>query len=235
MLEHESDMALAGAAGERVFAVERNLAGIRPVEPGDDPQQRGLARARRPEQRQQFAVGDLQIDAVERGERAELLHDILDFNRHAECCPSSRCRSRMVFATSVISASIASKRGDRERRHELIFVVENLDQQRHGVGLAANMSRHHRHRAEFAHRPRIAQQHAIQHAPFDIGQGDAEEGLQARRAERDRGLLLLRALLLHQRNQRARDERKRHEDGRKRDAGHREQHMDIVACSHGPQ
>ena len=66
MLEHESDMALAGAAGERIFAVERNLAGIRPVEPRDDPQQRGLARARRPQQRQQFAVGDLQVDAVER-------------------------------------------------------------------------------------------------------------------------------------------------------------------------
>ena len=84
VLEHESDMALAGAVGERVLAVERNLAGIGPVQPGDDPQQRGLARARRPEQRQQLAVGDLEIDVVERGKRAELLHDVPDFNRHAE-------------------------------------------------------------------------------------------------------------------------------------------------------
>ena len=33
MLEHESDTALAGAAGERVFAIERHLAG--------DPASRG--------------------------------------------------------------------------------------------------------------------------------------------------------------------------------------------------
>ena len=108
MLEHEADMALAGAARQRVLAVERHLAGIRPVEAGDDPQQRGLARAGRPEQRQQFALGDLEVDIVERCERAEFLDDVLDFNGHAGCCPSSRCRSRMVFATSVISASIAS-------------------------------------------------------------------------------------------------------------------------------
>ena len=62
MLEHESDLTFAGAARERVFAVERDLAGIRPVEPGDNPQQRSLARARRPEQRQQFAVRGLQVD-----------------------------------------------------------------------------------------------------------------------------------------------------------------------------
>src|SRR3978361_642984 len=38
------------------------------------------------------------------------------------------------------------QRGDRERRYELIFIVENFDQQRHGVGLAANVSRDHRNR-----------------------------------------------------------------------------------------
>src|SRR3981189_2429375 len=73
------------------------------------------------------------------------------------------------------------------------------------------MPRDYRYRAEFAHRPRVAEQHAVQHAPFDIRQGDAEEGLQARRAQRDRSLLLLRALFLHQRYQRTRDERKRPE------------------------
>src|SRR5450631_3437693 len=75
---------------------------------------------------------------------------------------------------------------DRERRYELVFIVENFNQQRHGVGLAANVAGYHRDRAELAHRPRITQQHAVQHTPFDIRQRDAEEGLQARRAERDR-------------------------------------------------
>src|ERR1700687_5583326 len=31
----------------------------------------------------------------------------------------------------------------RKRRHELVFVVEDLDMQRHGVGLAAHMARDH--------------------------------------------------------------------------------------------
>src|SRR6202022_3708057 len=37
------------------------------------------------------------------------------------------------------------KRCDRERRHELIFIVEDFNQQRQGVGLAANVSRNHHH------------------------------------------------------------------------------------------
>src|SRR5437868_2530589 len=60
------------------------------------------------------------------------------------------------------------QRGDRKRRHKLIFIIEDFNEQRHGVGLAADVSRYHRNRAEFAHRPRVAQQHAIQHAPFDV-------------------------------------------------------------------
>src|SRR3954451_10914562 len=54
------------------------------------------------------------------------------------------------------------QRGNRKRRHELILIVEDLDQQRHGVGLAADMARHDRHRAEFPHGARVAQQYAIQ-------------------------------------------------------------------------
>src|SRR4051812_28005952 len=58
------------------------------------------------------------------------------------------------------------QRGNRKRRYELVFVVENLDQQRHGVGLAADVARHHGHRAELAHRTGVAQQHAVEQAPF---------------------------------------------------------------------
>ena len=62
---------------------------------------------------------------------------------------------RMVFATSVINASIASSDAIANDGYELILIVENFNQQRHGVGLAANMARHHRYRAELAHRPRV--------------------------------------------------------------------------------
>src|SRR6185295_12057843 len=67
------------------------------------------------------------------------------------------------------------QRGNRKRRHELILIIEDLDQQRHGVGFAADMAGHHRYRAELAHGAGVAQQHTIQQAPFDIGQSDAEE------------------------------------------------------------
>ena len=113
VLEHEADVALAGAVAQRILAVDPHFAGIRPVEAGDDPQQRGLARTGRTEQRQQFALADLQVDIVERGERAELLDDVPDFNGHVVSSPagfvaSSRRRSSTVFTTSVIRASIAS-------------------------------------------------------------------------------------------------------------------------------
>jgi len=42
-----------------------------------------LARSGRPEQRQQLAIGDLQVDVVERGERAEGFGEMPDFNAHA--------------------------------------------------------------------------------------------------------------------------------------------------------
>jgi hypothetical protein len=45
------------------------------LEPGEDAQRRRLARARRPEQREELARPDLEVDAVQRGERAVALDD----------------------------------------------------------------------------------------------------------------------------------------------------------------
>ena len=57
----------------------------------------------------------------------------------------------------------------------------------------------------------------------------------ARCAERDRRLLLLRALLLHQRDQFARHERKRHEDRRQHNARHREHNLDVMRLQPRPE
>ena len=119
------------------------------------------------------------------------------------------------------------QRGDREGGDEIILVVEDLDVQRHRVGLAADMARDDRHRAELAHRPRVAQQHAVEQTPADVGQGHAPEGLPARRAERQRRLLVVAALLGHQRDQLARDEGEGDEDRREHDAGHREDDLEV--------
>src|SRR3546814_4319125 len=85
------------------------------------------------------------------------------------------------------------QRRDREGGDEIIFIVEDLDMQRHRVGLSAQMAGNDRHRAELPHRARIAEQYAIEQPPADIGQGDAPKGLEARGAERQRRLLVLRS------------------------------------------
>ena len=83
MLEDETDLALAHADGARVLAVEQHLAGVRRLQPGDDAQQRGLARARQTQQRDQLAGLDVQVDIVERNEVAEPLADVFELDAHA--------------------------------------------------------------------------------------------------------------------------------------------------------
>ena len=80
------------------------------------------------------------------------------------------------------------------------------------------MPRDHRHRAEFAHRARITQNHAVEQTPLYIRQGHIPKRLPTIRAEHNRGFLLLFALRLHQWNQLARDKRKGHKHRRQHDA-----------------
>ena len=101
--------------------------------------------------------------------------------------------------------------------------------QRHGVGQAAYVARHHRHRAEFTHGAGVAQEHAVEQAPFDVGQGHIPEGLPAISAEREGCLLIAIALFLHQRDQFAGDEREGDEDCGQHNARHGEQDLDAMS------
>ena len=65
VLEHEADLALAHVAVGRVLAVEQHAAAVGRLQAGDDAQQRGLAAARRPQQRHQLARGERQADIVQ--------------------------------------------------------------------------------------------------------------------------------------------------------------------------
>ena len=103
VLEHEADPAPLRRDVGRVGAVDLDLAAVGLLEPGDDPQQRRLARAARPEQRGQRAVGDLERDALERDEVAERLGDVANRD-HA----SSLRGLILVIASSVASAMNAS-------------------------------------------------------------------------------------------------------------------------------
>src|SRR5688572_12910256 len=88
----------------------------------------------------------------------------------------------------------AQQRSHRESSDKVVLVVKNLDMERHGIGKSTDMTRDHRYRAELAHGAGIAEEHAIQQAPLDVGQSNPPEDLEAAGAEHTRRLLLLAAL-----------------------------------------
>ncbi len=100
--------------------------------------------------------------------------------------------------------------------------------QRQGVGHPANVPGNHRHRTEFTHGPRGTQHHAVDQAPFNVGNGDVPEHLPAIGPEQARSLFFLGALFLHQRDQFTRHERHGDENRRQHDARQGEDDLDVV-------
>src|SRR5690606_4766799 len=88
-LEHQTDAAALGrdeaaAAGDHL-PVERDRAGVRKLEPGDQAQDRALAGAGRAEQRQDLAALDVERHVVDHGAPAEPLgHPIERDDAHAD-------------------------------------------------------------------------------------------------------------------------------------------------------
>jgi hypothetical protein len=81
VLEHETDLALAHVARRSVLAIEQHLARIGRFQAGDDAQQRGLAAAGGAQQ-PSVRPREIQRYVVERGEAAETLLDVMDFDAH---------------------------------------------------------------------------------------------------------------------------------------------------------
>jgi hypothetical protein len=61
--------------------VQQDAACGRHLETRDQPEARGLARTGRPEQREELAVADVEVDAVDRGDAAEPLSDAFETDR----------------------------------------------------------------------------------------------------------------------------------------------------------
>ena len=99
VLEDEADLALLRRDVGDVLAADHDVAGVGVLEAADDPQQRRLARAARPEQRGQRAVRDLQRHVVEGGEVAEPLRHAVDGDHSA-----SRFRFSTVMRSRATSA-----------------------------------------------------------------------------------------------------------------------------------
>ena len=117
VLEDEADIAIAGVQVRRFGAGKEDLALIGRFHTGDDAQQRGLAAARRTEERNEFAGRNVEVDVVERDEIAEALGDVADFDTHQVFSGAKTVfsmsvsffirHSTMVLATSVTRASKA--------------------------------------------------------------------------------------------------------------------------------
>ena len=78
MLEDEGDVARRRRQRRDVRAADGDRAGVGLLEPGDQPQRRGLAGAGRPEQHDELAVGDVEVEAVDRLMVAEALGDAFE-------------------------------------------------------------------------------------------------------------------------------------------------------------
>ena len=72
-LEHHRDPAIGRRDARDLLAVEFHPPAVRRLEPGDDPERRGLAGRARPEQAEELPVPDVEVDAVQGDHRAEAL------------------------------------------------------------------------------------------------------------------------------------------------------------------
>jgi hypothetical protein len=93
VLEDKADPPVAGAPVRGLFLSEENRAALGKLQAGDDPQQRRLARAGRPEQRDQLSCLHLEAHVLERRELAKRLRDIADLDAHPTVPPLFAVRS----------------------------------------------------------------------------------------------------------------------------------------------
>src|SRR3954471_3531112 len=96
MLKHKAHAALGGWPMGHVFFVKadsRAGVGDGRIQPGDNPQQRRLAGAARPEQRDKFAVADREAHVAKGLVVSERLADVRQFDTH-RTTSSARAGSR---------------------------------------------------------------------------------------------------------------------------------------------
>ena len=133
-LEHGVDRPLVRRHLREVAAVEQDLPGVGLLEARDHPQCRGLPASRRPEQREELALSDLEVEAVDRDLVTEPLHQPGEGEGagHQAGSPSSvSARWEKLATNPSTSASVCCDRGQplldlAPRRQERAAVV--LDQ-----------------------------------------------------------------------------------------------------------
>ncbi len=81
VLEAHVDLALVGRDADHICATQQDRPGVGLLEAGDHPHRRGLAAARRAEQGDELALGDLERDVVDGAHVPEGLRHALDADR----------------------------------------------------------------------------------------------------------------------------------------------------------
>ena len=94
MLKDEADAAMLNRHGRRVLAGQLDSARVGRLQPGDDPQDRALARARWSQQGHELAGGNLERDVVDRLKCPVPLREIAHGDGHGSLLLSA-CSSRL--------------------------------------------------------------------------------------------------------------------------------------------
>src|SRR5205814_257555 len=112
-LKDHAHVAPVGRRAGHVLAVDDDRAGVGPVEAGHEPQRGRLAAARRPEQREELALLELEVDRVERDDRPEGPTDLSELEvRHqwvAATCMGRTRRPRPSTRIPSIAAHVIPK------------------------------------------------------------------------------------------------------------------------------
>ncbi|GGW99227.1 hypothetical protein GCM10010353_13610 [Streptomyces chryseus] len=111
VLEHQPDAPPVHRHPALVAPVQQHPSGVRRLEPGDNPEQRGLPAAARPEHAHHFVLGDLQVHVVERGPLPEPHGRPVQPQHQNSPAPdrSGRMRSRTSSATAHTTIRIVLK------------------------------------------------------------------------------------------------------------------------------
>ena len=104
VLEQQREAALVGRYAGQVGAVPAHRPGGERLEPGDGPQQRGLAAARGPEHGQHLPVGQLEVD-VDHGRHPVVGHRDVAQGQHQEVPAGTCSRSTSSITPAVVAAS----------------------------------------------------------------------------------------------------------------------------------
>ena len=102
VLEHHADVPLVGGHVVDPLVTKVEVTALDGVEAGDHPQQRGFAAAGGAEEREEFALLNVQRNAVQRGKVAVALHGVLDNDSIAHMVSSriyKKCFARFKHAS----------------------------------------------------------------------------------------------------------------------------------------